>query len=669
MENHSKSPFGSVTAKVMMGGGIVVIVALLLVSFKVINFPPSDTEGAIGIANKYRAEQISDADVITKDPQIQALLQNDQFIKLTQDKRFQKMVQSKDFQGAFGYALPRTVDDENTQPLFGGGVSDALSFASNNAEFAGLLAERGFDFNKVAEFKSSLDEAVAYASAKGWLKEGVDDALAWSIWSFPESMDFAQSAEFKSLLAERGLDFAQMAEFKSALDDAVAYANTKGWLKEGLDGDLAWSIWNVPQALDFAQSAEFKGLMAEKGLDFAQVAEFKSVLDGAVAYANTKGWLKEGIDDALAWSIWSHPGAFDFAVPREYANPVKGTLDFARMAEFKSSLDDAIAFANTKGWLKGGIDDDLAWNIWSAPQAFDFSQNPEFKSRLVERSLDFAQVAEFKSSLDNAIAFADTKAWLKGDVDQALAWSIWSVPGAFDFAQSAEFKGLLAESGLDFAQVAEFKTSLDNAIAYANTKGWLKGGLDNDLAFSIWSYPQAMDFAQSAEFKGLMADNNLDFAQVAEFKSVLDNAVAYANTKAWLHDGVDNALAWSIWSVPGAFDFAQSAEFKSLLVESNLDFAQIAEFKTALDGAIAYANSEARIKEDPFRVAELAFTMPEAMSFAVNHADVITAAGDLIGYQPFIDAVNNLGFAKMMQIPEATDALAYGNIQALTDMD
>jgi len=78
--------------KILLGVGL--LAAMAIVFCAVIGWPPvakNDTQGAIGVAKKYQAEQISDQDVVLADPEIQELLQTDFFYQLVTDADFQKL--------------------------------------------------------------------------------------------------------------------------------------------------------------------------------------------------------------------------------------------------------------------------------------------------------------------------------------------------------------------------------------------------------------------------------------------------------------------------------------------------------------------------------------------------------------------------------------------------
>ena len=78
--------------KILLGIGL--LAAAAIVFYAVVGWPPvsqDDTSGAIGVAKKYQAEQISEQDVVLADSEIQELLQTDFFYQLVTDPDFQKL--------------------------------------------------------------------------------------------------------------------------------------------------------------------------------------------------------------------------------------------------------------------------------------------------------------------------------------------------------------------------------------------------------------------------------------------------------------------------------------------------------------------------------------------------------------------------------------------------
>ena len=84
--------------RIALIAGVVVIAAVVGFLAMRNHWPPkSGTEGAIGAANRYTAQQISDQDVMLKDAKVQAFLQSDTFHQLAtnaglQDAAWRSMV-------------------------------------------------------------------------------------------------------------------------------------------------------------------------------------------------------------------------------------------------------------------------------------------------------------------------------------------------------------------------------------------------------------------------------------------------------------------------------------------------------------------------------------------------------------------------------------------------
>ncbi|MCH7681425.1 hypothetical protein IID10_19020 [candidate division KSB1 bacterium] len=99
MAEDSRGLLGSSKAKMFFG--VTLLVGILVGYFAAGYIPPEgDVAGTIGgvkKAEKYRAEQMTDADVILQDPEIQKIIQSDEFQKLITKKDFQNLMANKEF--------------------------------------------------------------------------------------------------------------------------------------------------------------------------------------------------------------------------------------------------------------------------------------------------------------------------------------------------------------------------------------------------------------------------------------------------------------------------------------------------------------------------------------------------------------------------------------------
>ena len=78
---------------------VAVVAIAVVVYFGVTGLTPKneDAAGTIGAAERYRTQQMAEGDVILKDPEVQALLQNDKVIALLNDENFQKLAGDDNF--------------------------------------------------------------------------------------------------------------------------------------------------------------------------------------------------------------------------------------------------------------------------------------------------------------------------------------------------------------------------------------------------------------------------------------------------------------------------------------------------------------------------------------------------------------------------------------------
>jgi hypothetical protein len=87
-----KNQKGSTGSKFLIGAGVIVV--LLIVAVALIGWPPSNgTEGTIGAAKKYQADQIKDTDVTLEDPEIQELLQDNEVVAFLNSDEFRRLVE------------------------------------------------------------------------------------------------------------------------------------------------------------------------------------------------------------------------------------------------------------------------------------------------------------------------------------------------------------------------------------------------------------------------------------------------------------------------------------------------------------------------------------------------------------------------------------------------
>ena len=148
MKDKFKNPLGRGKKTFLIASALIAVIAVAYFSF--ISPPPEaeDVRGTIGgveKAEKYRAEQITDKDVILQDPEIQELLQNDMIHNLLTSKAgfegLQALMSNKaGFEGLHAL-VSNKAGFEGLQALVSNKAGfDGLQALMSNKEFEGMQA-------------------------------------------------------------------------------------------------------------------------------------------------------------------------------------------------------------------------------------------------------------------------------------------------------------------------------------------------------------------------------------------------------------------------------------------------------------------------------------------------------------------------------------------------
>ena len=145
------------------------VAAGALIIMRVAGFPPVEngTEATIGAAQRYQAQQVSNADVKVQDAQLQAFLQTDAFHKLSTDKAALAALRNKDFQRAL-------TDSSVRVALANGDIQVALArYGATAATAAKLEASAATALTRALQSSQALQvalsspavaQAIAYSS-------------------------------------------------------------------------------------------------------------------------------------------------------------------------------------------------------------------------------------------------------------------------------------------------------------------------------------------------------------------------------------------------------------------------------------------------------------------------------------------------------------------------
>jgi len=180
MAEESKSLLA--TGKAKMFFGVTLLVGILVGYFAAGYIPPegevAGTIGGVKKAEKYRAEQISDKDVLLQDPEIQKLLQNDKFLALISNQ--ENFVA---FRGMF--------ENEQSLAAFRGMFENEQSLAAFRGMFENeqsLAAFRGMFENEqsLAAFRGMFENEQSLAAFRGMFENEQSLAALQAIAAKPD---------------------------------------------------------------------------------------------------------------------------------------------------------------------------------------------------------------------------------------------------------------------------------------------------------------------------------------------------------------------------------------------------------------------------------------------------------------------------------------------------
>jgi hypothetical protein len=208
---------GRVMAKKVLWSVMGAAAAVLIV-LRMAGYPPASegTEGTIGAAQRYQAQQISDADVKLTDAQLQAFMQSDAFHALISDKAARQALANKDLQKALANDGLRQVlaSDDLRQAL----ANDALRQALASDELRQALAS---DTARQALKNDALRQALASDAVRQAL---ANDALRQALANDGLRQALANDALRQALASDQLRQAVGAPGFAAALDAAATGA-------------------------------------------------------------------------------------------------------------------------------------------------------------------------------------------------------------------------------------------------------------------------------------------------------------------------------------------------------------------------------------------------------------------------------------------------------------
>lgn len=243
--------------RIALIAGVIVIAAV--VGFLAMRnyWPPKDgTEGAIGSANRYTAQQISDQDVVLKDEKVQAFLQSDTFHQISTNPEFRTCVEEMVARGSAARAGLGDRLNQTVEAMQGGfKLPDNAIAALKNDFFVGLpatqvealLSKPGLAVLGDAAFAQTLDNKKAQIALAKGLPEYLEavraarggDKLASSLEALitrqPELLAVISDARFGQWVRSDNSQalveaLSQPALNSDALAAALANADTRGFI-------------------------------------------------------------------------------------------------------------------------------------------------------------------------------------------------------------------------------------------------------------------------------------------------------------------------------------------------------------------------------------------------------------------------------------------------------
>ena len=273
-------------------------------------FPPqSDTQGAIGAANRYQAQQIAATDVNLTDPKIQAFLQTDLFHKVATDAKFRTALANPSFQAV--------IKNPNFQKMAGDG-----SLAEYLGRYKSLFEREDFDamlatkkLQNVAEMEQmvrllqnkSFAMLATDADFVAMLKDPKFDAMmeqadAQKATTVKQVQEIAETA--KGIQPHELAMMAKKSAFAQLLaDDVMQQAATHGQLSE-----IADLLQNTKVAAMLSDNS-FQELLANpKALSFVTSQEMSQVAMNlsALAHQGSAELLSVAADPSVA-EAFRHP--------------------------------------------------------------------------------------------------------------------------------------------------------------------------------------------------------------------------------------------------------------------------------------------------------------------------------------------------------------------------
>ena len=498
------------------GAGVIVVTVIVYAAFFSSSTNDADLQGAIGAAKQYRADQITDADVVLSDPEIQELLQSDFFYKLTTDDEFRKVA----------------VDQLARLDMAGGRSANFTNTAS------------------LSDMKMFLDLALGNNELKQAMADGRMNIVS-AILASENRLELLDVANRIYLTQGRSpqLNAAALSDMKMFLDNAMGNAQLRMALADGRMNIVNDILADGKQAELFA--AAQKVFIAESRrpqLGNAALADMKVFLDFAMTNADLKAALADGkMNIVNAILLESNRTELVAVANRIYLTQGRSPqLNAAALEDMKMFMDVAVG-------------------------------NRDLKLALVDGRMELVNailVADGRAALNDAagkVYLADRRQ------PQFAAASLGDLKVFLDFAlTNADLKAALADGKMNIVNAVLLENGKVEMIDVANRIYLTQGRSPQLNAAALGDMKMFLDLAfGSQDLKLALADGRIADVDAALVKDGRMEMCAAAN-RVYLAENRRPQLGnyANLASMRTIANFAsENAEFRQALQDGRMDMA------------------------------------------------------------------------------------------------
>jgi len=313
----------------IVAGILVLAAGIGFVATRPSHGPLQNTSGAIGVAQRYHSDQISDKDVQLTDAQVQAFLQSDTFHKIATNPEFRKAVTSGELSRALNVdGAGLMFQDPAVLQLVRTG---AFQKFESDAGLSQLAASDAFaTFAADAQGHAGLVDAMKAIVADDHARAIVGDTQLATVLSDANVRSTLQSDAFSKVVASGELGrLAQVETFNKLMADAARIGKGDTGLQSMIEANHEY--------VELSKSVDYQKLVQQDGLN--------KLIDGGFAKLYTAGDVGARLTDyqAICKDAAGLAAISSDAFSRWVADASKATTDagLASRADVMKSTADA----------------------------------------------------------------------------------------------------------------------------------------------------------------------------------------------------------------------------------------------------------------------------------------------------------------------------------------